>query len=97
MTSIVNRGDLFDKDGLKNQWKWEWILYKVGQERVGDSIHKMYVPVSARCIAACKADFSYHQSRFYENLMFCQTYIKTELFFVCSSTCYFDLRYCQIA
>ena len=41
----------------------EYLKYKVRQERVGDSRHKINVLGSARCIAR-KADFSYDQRGF---------------------------------
>ena len=48
---------------LEKPVELEWTLYKVGQERVGDSIRKISVLGSTRCIP-CKTYFSYDKQGF---------------------------------
>ena len=60
---IINRGETFSDEGLKNSWRWEWTseICKVSDERkekVGDYIRKVDQVGTARC-QLCKTGINY--------------------------------------
>ena len=42
VAKVVNRGDIFEKIGIQNKWKWEWLpgVVKVGEtdEHIGQHV-----------------------------------------------------------
>ena len=56
---LENEGDSDVKDqGVKNQWKWEWLQVKVGESYLSDCIRKIDQPGYALCIY-CNCQINY--------------------------------------